>query len=123
MSSIVRAFDWLLVDRMFRKNERGETIFRPFGVFGSRFVAPESRLADLRHASRRLWIITLVLIVSTVVLGRRISIPDNKPVEWLAVGTLWALLIGLVHILQSRLAANLERERAAPPPRTREPRG
>jgi hypothetical protein len=67
-------------------------------------------LAGLRNASRRLWLITLVLTLSLVLLLRIMGMPGGKTNGWLIFGGSWALLIGLVFYLQSRLAASLERE-------------
>ena len=110
MSSMVRAFDRVFVDRVFRKNSRDETIYYPFGLFGKGYRAPEDRLAGLQQATRRLWLITLVVTVSLIVLLRSLEIPGGKPLGWLIFGGSFALLIGGIAYLQSRLAADLERE-------------
>ncbi len=106
MSSLLRAFDGVFVDPMFQKNDRGETIFYPFGLLGRTYLAPEDRLAGLRQAARGLWIFTVVTTISLILLLRKIDIPGA--VGWLIYACAFALLIGLIAYLQARLATGLK---------------
>jgi quinol-cytochrome oxidoreductase complex cytochrome b subunit len=106
MSRMLRVFDTVLVDPLFEKNDLGETIYYPSGVFGRGRVVPEDRLASLRQAARWLGIFTIAATSSVIVLLRRIDIPGA--VGWLIFACSFVLLLGFISYFRLWLAADLE---------------
>jgi hypothetical protein len=109
---LLRALDGVFVDPAFQKNDRGETIYYPFGLLGRGYLAPEDRWAGLRQEARGLWIFTLVATISLILLMRILAIPGT--VGWLIYVGAFALLIGTIGYLQARLAAGLEPTQSRP---------
>jgi hypothetical protein len=110
MTGITGIFDGLYVDQLFHKNERGETVYYPFGVMGRGYLLPEARLASVKRATRGLMLASLIVGLS---LGWAalwvINAPDPvRPMVWPTGLALFALLVGGITYLQSRLASGLE---------------
>lgn len=107
--SLKRIFDGLYVDQLFQRNERGETIFYPFGLMGRAYRVPEAREAELRQAMRWLMLTALVSgsIVFTPMMTLGLDERDGLPF-WLVGGGALALLLAVLTGLQLRLAKGLE---------------
>jgi hypothetical protein len=103
-------FDGLYVDQLFQKNERGETVFYPFGLMGGGYRLPVEREGDVRQSMRRLMLVSLVVGISFGLLAlRMVEQPAPTPLMgWLIGGGVFALLLGVIVHFQSRLAKGLE---------------
>ena len=51
MAGLTGIFDDIYVKQLFQKNERGETVFYPFGLIGRGYLLPKEREADVRQAT------------------------------------------------------------------------
>ena len=110
-----KIFDGLYGDQLFHKNERGETIFYPFGLMGRGYLLPAERETAVRNSMRRLTLVSLVGGVSLGLLATRIlNSSGTEPRSWLICGAAIALLLAVVIYFQRRMAIGLE---PAPGPR------
>jgi hypothetical protein len=111
--SLMRGFDWLLVDQLFHKSERGETIFAPYGLAAGGYLVPPEREARVRSGVRR-----LALLAPTGAMALAVLLPHlieswwgiALPTRWLIGAILLALppAFALMMYALSRLTAGLE---------------
>lgn len=103
-------FDGLYVDQLFHKNDRGETIFYPFGLMGRGYLLPAEREAEMRRSMR--WLMVFSLLFGGgfgVVLLRMMTPADSVPLTtWLIGGAAFAAGLAAIVFLQSRLSRGLE---------------
>jgi hypothetical protein len=121
MPGVVRIFDGLYVDQLFQKNERGETVFYPHGLLGRGYLLPAAREAGIRQRMRLIMLMALAIGISfgfwaVRIIGEAGTLPLTG---WLVAGGGFVLLLGLLALSQSRLAAGLEPV-STPPPSMRE---
>jgi hypothetical protein len=110
-----KIFDGLYGDQLFHKNERGETVFYPFGLTGRGYLLPADRETAVRDATRRLSLASLVGGISLALLATRIlNSPGAGLWGWLISGGAFVLLLTALFYFQMRLATGLE---PAPGPR------
>jgi hypothetical protein len=110
MASLTGIFDDIYVKQLFQKNERGETVFYPFGLIGRGYLLPKDREADLRRATRLLTLASLIVSISLGLLAARVSGSTHSlPLSgWLALGVIFAAILAVTIYLEFRLAAGLE---------------
>ena len=103
-------FDGLYVDQLFQKNERGETLFYPFGMMGRGYLLPAEREERVRQSMRWLMLVSLVVGISFGLLAVRFieNSGTAQPVGWVIAGSAFLLLIAIIVFFQSRLARGLE---------------
>ncbi|WP_439541854.1 hypothetical protein [Hyphomicrobium sp.] len=103
-------FDGLYVDQLFHKNERGETIFYPFGLMGRGYLLPADREAGMRRSMR--WLMAFSLLFGGffgVVVLRMLAPLETVPLlTWLIGGAAFAAGLGAIVYMQSRLSHGLE---------------
>jgi hypothetical protein len=109
---VARIFDWLFIDQLFHKSERGETIFAPYGQAAGAYLVPPEREASVRAGVRRLALFAPIgAMMLAVLLPRLIEWwwVIVLPTCWVAGGTLLALPVafGAVIYALSRLTAGL----------------
>lgn len=105
----MRIFDGLYVDQLFQKNERGEIVFYPSGLLGRGYLLPAEREARMRQSMRRLMGFSLATGIGFAAVGFRVAAGSGfDPLTVLAVAVAFVLLLGLISILQLRLAHNLK---------------
>ena len=110
-----KIFDGLYGDQLFHKNERGETIFYPFGLMGRGYLLPAERETAIRGSMRRLTLVSLVGGISLALLATRIlNSSGMESSSWLICGAAFALLLAAVIYFQKRMIVGLE---PAPGPR------
>lgn len=103
-----RVFDGLYVDQLFQKNDRGEIVFYPSGLMGRGYLLPAHREAEMRTSTRRLMIFSLASGIGFVLIASRlITASAFDPMTVLLFCAGFLLLLGLVSVLQLRLAHNL----------------
>lgn len=105
---LMRIFDGLYVDQLFQKNERGEIIFYPSGLMGHGYLLPAEREAAMRQSMRRLMAFSLAGGIGFALIALRLLSVTFDPLTVLISGGAFALLLGLITILQKRLAHNLK---------------
>lgn len=105
---LTRIFDGLYVDQMFQKNERGEVIFYPSGLMGHGYLLPAEREAAMRQSMRRLMAFSLAGGIGFAIVAMRFLSASFDPLTVLASGGAFVVLLGLITILQRRLAHNLK---------------
>lgn len=117
MPGMVRIFDGLYVDQLFQKNERGETVFYPYGLLGRGYLLPAEREASIRQRMRLIMLAALVIGISFGFLAVRIiEWTGTLPLTgWLVAGGGFVLLLGLIVFFQSQLTAGLEPASTPPP--------
>ena len=110
---VKRFFDWLLVNQLFHKTERGETIFSPYGVAAGGYRVPPERDASVRSGVRRLALFSLTATMALVVLLPRLVEwwwDIVLPLGWFIGYALLAFLVTfaiIIHVLK-RLTVGLE---------------
>lgn len=122
---VMTIFDWLFVDQLFHKNERGETIFYPNGLLARGYLVPREREPSVRSGMRRLVLAAFIgALVLVVVVPRVIEtwLGFTLPLSWFVGGAAVVTVVGVAAIIYclSRLAAGLE---PVPPARTRSAAG
>lgn len=105
--------DRLFVNRLFRTNERGETIFFPFGVKARGYLVPPEREPSLRSGLRWLTFVSQFGTIALIVLLPRMieqRLGYVMPLSWFIGGALVALffIFGAIFHVLSRLSAGLE---------------
>ena len=110
---LMRIFDWLFVNQLFGKNERGETVYYPHGLGGTGYLVPPEREASVRARVRWLALVALVgAFVLVVLVPRAIEswLGYTLPLPWFIGGALVAVvvIVGAIITRLSRLAAGLE---------------
>lgn len=110
MAGLTGIFDDIYVKQLFQKNERGETVFYPFGLIGRGYLLPKEREADVRQAMRLQMLATVIASISFGLLVTRIS--DSaysiSLIGWLVLGAIFAAILAGTIYLPFRLAAGLE---------------
>jgi hypothetical protein len=110
-----KIFDGLYGDQLFHKNERGETIFYPFGLMGRGYLLPAGRETAVRDSTRLLSLVSLIGGVSMGLFATRVlNSSGMEPWSWLICGVAFALLLAVLIYFQKRMAMGLE---PAPGPR------
>jgi drug/metabolite transporter (DMT)-like permease len=109
---VTRMYDWLFADQMFRRNERGETVFYPNGPAGRGYLVPPEREPEVRSGVRRLSLVSLIgTLVVIVLVPRTVEwwLAVTIPLTWFIAGALVALVIGFGLTMRalSRLTAGL----------------
>ncbi len=110
MAGLTGIFDDIYIKQLFQKNERGETVFYPFGLMGRGYLLPKEREADIRRATRLQMLATLIASISFGLLVTQVS-GSNHPVSpggWLILGTLCVAIFAATIWSQLRLSAGLE---------------
>jgi hypothetical protein len=108
-------FDGLYGDQLFHKNERGETIFYPFGLMGRGYLLPAEREAAVRGSMRRLTLVSLIGGVALALLATRIlDVSGMESSSWLSCAAAFTLLLAVVIYFQRRMIIGLA---PAPGPR------
>jgi hypothetical protein len=110
---VKRMFDWLFVDQLFHKAERGETIFAPYGLAAGGYVVPPEREPSVRSGVRWLALVTLIGAMVLAVLVPRLV--ESRwgialPLGWFIGYALLAFLVAfgtIIHALK-RLTVGLE---------------
>lgn len=110
---VKRIFDWLFVNHLFRKTERGETIFYPHGLSADGYVVPPEREPSVRSGMRRLALCALIgAMVLAVLLPRLVESWWDivLPLGWFIGYALLALLVAFAIIMRvlKRLTVGLE---------------
>ena len=110
--SVTGIFDALFVNHLFGANERGETVFYPYGAAARGYLVPAEREASVRFGMRRLVLITLIgSIVFAVLLPRLVESwwGFTLPLGWFIGYAVVALAVGFVAIMYglSRLTVGL----------------
>lgn len=103
-------FDGLYVDQLFHKNERGETIFYPFGLMGRGYLLPVEREAGMRRSMRWLMMISLLFggLFGVIVLRMLAPVEAVPLLTWLIAGGAFAAGLGAIAYAQSRMSRGLE---------------
>jgi hypothetical protein len=109
-ANVSNIFDGLYVDQLFHKNDRGETIFYPFGLMGRGYLLPVEREAEMRRSMR--WLMAFSLLLGGgfgVVLLRMVTPVEAVPLAtWLIGGAAFAAGLAVIVYLQSRMSRGLE---------------
>jgi len=106
MARITGIFDGLYVDQLFHKNERGETIYYPFGLMGRGYLLPSDREAQVRRATRRLTFFSLAAVVGFAFFS---NFAFSQGIAQVAASVLAFLaIVGTTVYFQSHLASGLE---------------
>jgi hypothetical protein len=110
MAGLTGIFDDIYVKQLFQKNERGETVFYPFGLIGRGYLLPKEREADVRQATRLLTLASLIASISLGLLVTRVSGSAHSVSlgGWLALGAIFSAILAATIYFQFRLAAGLE---------------
>jgi hypothetical protein len=110
MAGLTSIFDDIYVKQLFHKNERGETVFYPFGLIGRGYLLPKEREASIRRAMRLQMFATLIAGIAFGLLVTRISGSENpvSPVGWLVLAALFAVIFGGSLAFQFWIASGLE---------------
>jgi hypothetical protein len=108
MGKLVRIFDGIYVSQLFQTNERGETIFYPFGLWGKGYVVPPDRIDSLKHTARLrtfFWV-----LAGTVCAYLFVGASDAKisTTSWSAIAPIAVLMIAVSMYTQFRMAAGLD---------------
>jgi hypothetical protein len=104
-----RIFDGLYVDQLFHKNERGETVYYPFGLTGRGYLLPADRETAVRDATRRLSLVSLASGIALALLATRILDSfGSEPLGWVISGGAFVLLLVGLFYYQKRLTNGLE---------------
>jgi hypothetical protein len=110
---MMRIFDWLFVNQLFRTTERGDAVFYPNGVTGRGYLLPPSREAEVRGGVRRLVLLALASVLAVVVIAPRLIegwMGAAIPLGWFVGGALAVLVIETALIIRAlaRLTEGLE---------------
>jgi hypothetical protein len=111
--TVTGILDRLFVNQLIRTNERGETIFFPFGVKARGYLVPPDREPGLRSGLRWLTFVSQFGTIALVVVVPRMieaRLGYVMPLSWFIGGALVALVFifgAIMHVL-SRLTAGLE---------------
>ena len=110
--SVTGIFDALFVNQLFGANERGETVFYPYGLTGRGYLVPAEREASVRSGVRWLALVALTgAIVFAVLLPRTLEawLGFTLPLSWFIGYVVVATVIGVAAIIHSlsRLTAGL----------------
>ena len=110
---VKRIFDWLFVNQLFRKTERGETVFYPHGLLAGGYVVPPEREPSVRSGVRRLALCALVGAIVLAVLVPRLVESRWEivlPLGWFIGYALLAILVAFAIIMRvlKRLTVGLE---------------
>ena len=110
--SVTSMFDALFVNQLFHTNERGETVFYPYGLTGRGYLVPAEREASVRSGVRWLALVALTgAIVFAVLLPRMLEawLGFTLPLSWFLGYVVVALPVGVVAIIYalSRLTEGL----------------
>lgn len=111
--AVTSIFDAVFVNQLFRKSERGETVFYPNGTAARGYLVPPEREASVRSGVRRLVLVAMLgAIVLAVVLPRMIEawMGMTMPLGWFIAYVLVALpiAVGAIIYALSRLTVGLE---------------
>ena len=111
--AVMRVVDWLLVNHLFRTNDRGETIFYPNGFAGRGYLVPPDREPGVRSGVRRLTLIALIGALTLAVLVPRLIewwFDITIPPYWFVGGAMVTVVVLFSAIIRSlsRLTAGLE---------------
>ena len=95
MAGLTGIFDDIYVKQLFQKNERGETVFYPFGLIGRGYLLPKEREADVRQATRLLTLASLIASISLGPLVTRVSGSAHSVSlgGWLALGAIFSAIL------------------------------
>ena len=108
---MMRIFDWLFVNHLFRKAETGETIFYPNGRVGRGYVVPSEREADLRSSVRQLTFFVLVGTFGLIWAVRAVEswLGATIPLPWFIAGAVVVVVVFFFVINQvfKRLTAGM----------------
>ncbi len=103
-------FDDIYVKQLFHKNERGETVFYPFGLMGRGYLLPMEREESIRRATRLQMLATLIASISFALLLTRVSNSGHavSPVAWLVLGSICMAIFAATIYFPYRLTAGLK---------------
>jgi hypothetical protein len=107
---MIRIFDGLYIDQLFQRNERGETVYYPFGLMGRGYLLPAARVESVKRATRWLMILSLAIGIGFAfgVAPRVVQGSALDPLRIVLAGAAFAMLVAVITSLQSRLVMGLE---------------
>lgn len=88
--------DWILVNHLFRTNDRGETIFYPNGFMARGYLVPPDLVSALRSRVRRLALIVWIGAPTLAVFAPRLIeswFDVRLPLTWYIVGAVIGVVI------------------------------
>ncbi len=110
---MLRIFDAVFVNQLFRANERGAMVFYPNGVTGGGFLVPLAREPGLRAGVRWLTFSSLVWVLVAVVLVPRAVeswLGFTLPLPWFVAGAgvVTVATVAVIIRVLARLTVGLE---------------
>lgn len=110
--ALTRAFDWLYVDPLFGKDEKGQAIFYPNGQASGGYIVPAEQEAGLRSGVRRLAAVGLAAALGMIIVVRVIEswMGAEVPLPWFIGGAVVVFIATFTFIIRtlSRLKAGLK---------------
>ncbi len=106
---MLKIFDGLYVDQLFQRNERGETVYYPFGLMGRGYLVSAAREQDVRVGTRWIMLLSIAIGLSFALIGLRLvdSGSGGELGGGMTLGAVFVALLALIVFLQKRLTSGL----------------
>jgi amino acid transporter len=101
-------FDGIYVDQLIQKNERGELVVYPHGMFGAGYMLPAELEPTMRRRVRTMMFISIVIGTVFAMLVMRVADASVTPLGWVVIAGIGGALIAGIIYYQRGLASGLQ---------------